>query len=66
VRPGPAAILLGRTEVVAMVVADTALLRAARGRRAAGRLGRTGVVGANLRGAAMAAMRRAREDRSDD
>ena len=37
-----------------MVLADratTALLRRARGGRAAGRLGRTGVVGGNLRGA---------------
>jgi hypothetical protein len=48
------------------VAADTALLRAARGGRAAGRLGRTGVVGGNLRGAATAAMRRVREDLSDD
>ena len=52
-----------------MVVADrvtTVLLRLARGGRAAGRLGHTGVVGGNLRGAVMAARRRVREDLSDD
>jgi hypothetical protein len=48
VRLGTAAVLRGRTEVVATVVADrvtTARLQPARGGRVAGRLGRTGAVG---------------------
>lgn len=53
-RLGLAVVLLGRTEAEATVVADrvnTALLRAVRGGRVAGRLGRIGVAGESLRGA---------------
>jgi hypothetical protein len=54
VRLGLAIVLPGRTEAEATVVADrvnTALLRAVRGGRVAGRRGRTGEAGESLRGA---------------
>lgn len=68
-RPGTAAVLRGLTGVEATVLADratTTLPRLARGGRVAGRLGRTGAVGGNRRGAMVTRRMKVRDRLSDD